>query len=154
MFTLREWKTDGLLNTALIYDVTLTALNREGGIAAAKTIRGRDHLDGSFWNGPRHSRKVAPVAFKAKLEEMIGSPEIQAAIGNASFAGRAPSYDMHAQDTPEAVEPKRGGVPATTPAAQTERPVVTKQRLTCSVTQIVEMKKLGLSDAQIERSCQ
>jgi hypothetical protein len=127
MFTLREWKTDALMSTALLYDVTLEVLSQDGRVLASKVMRGKDDLDGSFWNGPRHARKATPVAFKSKIEAMLSSPDIQAAIGGTSLSRVAEA-----------------------------RPVadVTKSRKICSVAQILQMKQIGLSEAQIESSCE
>lgn len=157
MFTLNEWKTDALLSTALIYDVTLDALSRDGTVTASKTIRGKDDLDGSFWNGPGHGRKATPMAFKAKLESMLGSPEIQAAIGGSSFSVSPVGYTAQpsrAHTTPVIVESPRAEQRAKIPVTQAQTVASGKSGVSCTVNQILEMKKLGLSDAQIERSCQ
>ncbi|MFN5063975.1 MAG: hypothetical protein ACK5GN_14150 [Pseudomonadota bacterium] len=70
LFPFGEWKTDALLSTALIYDVTLDVISPDGRAVVSKVARGKDDLDGSFWNGPGHARKATPVAFRAKLESM------------------------------------------------------------------------------------
>jgi len=68
LLVLREWKTDTYLNTALIYDVSLTVLDDSGKSIVEKTINGRDDLGGSFWNPPAHAKKEVPQAFKKKLK--------------------------------------------------------------------------------------
>jgi hypothetical protein len=156
LFTLREWKTDALLSTALIYDVTLDVISPDGRIVASKVVRGKDDLDGSFWNGPRHARKATPVAFKAKLESMIGSPEIQAALagGGATFVPAVyEGKKQVASSAPKIVEPISDDSPRGVAAvSRAKRP--SAQAASCTVAQILEMKKIGLTDEQIERSCQ
>ncbi len=76
ILTLNEWKSDTYANVALQYDVTLTVLTGEGKNLAEKTIKGRDNLGGSAWNPSAHARKAVPEALKAKLEELLNSPEI------------------------------------------------------------------------------
>jgi hypothetical protein len=73
---LNEWKSDTYQNTALLYDVVLLVLRPDGSIAATERIQGRDDLGGSPWNPPAYSRQAVPIAFKAKIEQLLNSPKI------------------------------------------------------------------------------
>ena len=73
---LNEWKSDTYQNTALLYDVVLMVLKSDGSTAATGEIRGRDNLGGSFVDPPGHSSQAVPIAFKAKLEQLLNSPKI------------------------------------------------------------------------------
>jgi hypothetical protein len=73
---LNEWKSDTYQNTALLYDVVLVVLKPDGSTAATEHIQGRDNLGGSFWNPPGHSSQAVPIAFKAKIEQLLNSPKI------------------------------------------------------------------------------
>ena len=80
LLTLLEWKTDTFNNTALTYDVSLKVFDQNGSELARKTIQGRDHLGGSFWNPPSHAKKVVPSAFAQKLEILFSDPEIERSL--------------------------------------------------------------------------
>jgi len=82
LLVLNEWKADSMQNTALIYAVTLEVLDGDGGVLAEKNLIGKDNLGGSFWNPPAHARRVVPAAFKAKLEMLLNSPEVVAALND------------------------------------------------------------------------
>lgn len=80
LLVLKEWKTDTYGNVALIYDVSLKVLDGSGKPLAEKKVDGRDNLGGSAWNPPAVARKAAPEAFKKKIEEMLNSAEVVAAL--------------------------------------------------------------------------
>ncbi len=80
IFTLTEWKSDTYMNTALIYDVKAEVLDRNGKTIAEREIKGRDDLGGSFMNPPSHAKEAVPVAFKEKIEKLLNSSEIEAAL--------------------------------------------------------------------------
>ena len=83
LLTLREWKSDTMVNTALIYDVTLSVLDRAGRVIAEASLQGRDNLGGSALNPPAHAREAAPRAVKAKLEELLSDPKVASALGSS-----------------------------------------------------------------------
>ncbi|MEK6742340.1 MAG: hypothetical protein AABZ15_01950 [Nitrospirota bacterium] len=80
IFTLSEWKSDTYMNTALLYDIKAEVLNKEGTTLAQKSLNGKDDLGGSFMNPPQHAKEAVPVAFKEKIEKLLKSPEIEAAL--------------------------------------------------------------------------
>jgi len=80
LLTLREWKSDTMMNVGFVYDVTLVVMNREGQIVAKKDLQGRDNLGGSFWSPTGHAKDAVPQAVKAKLEQLLGDPSIASAL--------------------------------------------------------------------------
>jgi len=80
VLTLKEWKSDTMNSTALIYDVKVMVMDRAGNILGESAVSGRDNLSGNFWNPPEHAREAVPLAFKEKLEELLNSPQIVAAL--------------------------------------------------------------------------
>jgi hypothetical protein len=59
-----------------LYDVVLLVLRPDGSTDATERIQGRDDLGGNPWNPPAHSRQAVPMAFKAKIEQLLNSPTI------------------------------------------------------------------------------
>lgn len=76
MFTIYEWKSDTYQNTALIYDVNATIMDREGKVLGESKIEGRDNLRGSFMNPTGHAKEVIPDAFREKIQILINSKQI------------------------------------------------------------------------------
>jgi hypothetical protein len=76
--TLREWKTDTFVDVGLQYEVALVV--KAGAFLAEKRLRGTDNLGGSVTETRAHARRVVPLAFKAKLEELLSDPAVAAAL--------------------------------------------------------------------------
>jgi hypothetical protein len=87
LFVVKEWKSDTLVNTALLFDLSLQVLDGSANIIVERQIGGNDDLGGSAFNTYKHSHTEVPKAFQAKLEEIINSPEIQRALTVSSTAG-------------------------------------------------------------------
>lgn len=72
------------------------------------------------------------MAFKGKLEQLLGDPEVVASLqpksGKVAKIAKAESNDTHS--------------------------LAPSEHTSCSTNQILEMKKLGLSDTQIQKSCE
>ncbi len=83
LLTLQEWKSDTMVNTALIYDLTLSVLDRAGQVIAETRLQGRDNLGGSALNPPAYAREAVPRAVKAKLEELLSDPQVASALGSS-----------------------------------------------------------------------
>jgi hypothetical protein len=81
--TLREWKSDTYMNTTILYDVTLSVLDRSGQVVGESRLKGEDNLGGDFVNPPAHAKTVVPAAFKAKLEQLLGDPAVASAFASA-----------------------------------------------------------------------
>ncbi len=77
LLTLHEWKSDTLTNTALIFNVTLKVFDQSGQVLAEKQLQGRDNLKGSAINPPKHAKKVIPIAFRQKIEELLNDPAVE-----------------------------------------------------------------------------
>ncbi len=77
---LNEWKSDTYTNTALIYNLTLKVMDSEGRVITETTINGRDDLGGDFVNPPSHAKQAVPIAFKAKIEQLLNTKEVLDAL--------------------------------------------------------------------------
>ena len=80
IFILNEWKSDTYTNTALIYNLTLKIMDNEGKVITESTINGRDNLGGDFIDPPSHAKQAVPIAFKAKLEQLLNNKEVLDAL--------------------------------------------------------------------------
>jgi len=76
LLVLREWKSDTMQRTALIFDITMYVLNNFGEFIAEKSLNGRDNLGGSFLNPTGHAKEVVPIAFKEKIESLLNDEVI------------------------------------------------------------------------------
>lgn len=147
IFTVNEWKSDGMVRASVRYDVILSVVDASGGVLATKQIQGNDITSDSIWvlSPPRAARQGSLAALKAKLEELLGSASIVAALNikNSVNSGTA-AYVQNHSSTNVSADP----VPQ-----PTESEVSKSSPGTCSVDQILGMKKIGLTDQQIQRSC-
>ena len=73
---LNEWKADTYMSTTLTYALQALVIDTDGKIIASKKISGSENLGGSAINPPENSRKVVPIAFRRKIEELFSAPEI------------------------------------------------------------------------------
>jgi hypothetical protein len=80
VLSLREWKSDTMVNTALIYEAALRVLDASGELLAESKIAGRDDLGGSAMNPPKHAQKAVPIAAQAKLEALLADPAVAEAL--------------------------------------------------------------------------
>lgn len=76
LIELNEWKADTYMSTTLTYDVRALVIDVDGKVISSKKISGSENLGGSAMNPPEHSRKVVPIAFRRKIEELFSAPEI------------------------------------------------------------------------------
>lgn len=87
LLVVKEWKSDTLVNTALLFDLSIQVLDGSANIIVERQIGGNDDLGGSAFNVYKHSHAAVPKAFQTKLEEIINSPEIQRALTLSSTVG-------------------------------------------------------------------
>ena len=82
LLVLREWKSDTMNRTALIYDVTLSVLNSTTGeVLAEKSIKGNENLGIGFnFLVTDHAKKFIPFAFKKKMEFLLNNRKILKAL--------------------------------------------------------------------------
>lgn len=73
LVTLTEWKSDTMLNTTLIYDVTVLVMNEKGVELARAHSNGRDNI------GPSPHSSVGP-AFSRKFEALFDDEKIVQAL--------------------------------------------------------------------------
>lgn len=77
---LTEWHSDCYQVVWYHYNLVLQVYGSDGNFLGQKVIEGKESLGGSFWNPPKHARKVLPPALKKRLEELFNSPEITAIL--------------------------------------------------------------------------
>lgn len=76
----QEWKTDSLMNTALIYDMTAQVLSGDGTVVAQNHISGRDKITGNVTGDQTRSSASVPAAVSRKLQLLLGHKDIIAAL--------------------------------------------------------------------------
>ncbi|HBM87997.1 MAG TPA: hypothetical protein DD437_05605 [Rhodobiaceae bacterium] len=76
----QEWKTDSLMNTALIYDITARVLLRDGTVVAQNHLSGRDKISGNVTGDQTRANDTVPAAVSRKLQLLLGDKEIIAAL--------------------------------------------------------------------------
>lgn len=76
ILTVNEWKTDVMMNIALIYDLVLQVKNKEGKEIASASIRsnGKEKLSGAGFEG--QNSRVATSAFETKVSRLFNNPSI------------------------------------------------------------------------------
>lgn len=80
LVTYREWKTDSLMNTALIYDITAKVLNGDGTVAAQNHLAGRDKISGNVTGDQTRASASVPLAVSRKLQLLLSNKEIVEAL--------------------------------------------------------------------------
>ena len=77
LVTMREWKSDTMMNTDLHYDVTLTVYDERGNQLAASTIKGSDNLGNLGLVSPREGfSKVTAL----KIDQLFDDEKVRAAL--------------------------------------------------------------------------
>lgn len=76
----REWKTDSLMNTALIYDITAQVLGKDGTVLAQNHLSGRDKISGNVTGDQTRPGDSVPAAVSRKLQLLLGNQDILAAL--------------------------------------------------------------------------
>lgn len=146
LFTIKEWRSDSMVRAALKYDVKVAVVNSAGKVLATDTIQGSDLTSDSIWTlaPARAARKGSEKALKAKLEQLLGSPVIIAALrGNGSkqaLAKKRPAAKVVKRS-------ERSSMPRGASKQQKE------PSSSCTTEQVLRMKEIGLSDKQIKSSC-
>ena len=76
LVTLREWKSDSMMTTALHYDVTLEVMDEKGATLATNAIKGNDNL-GSVGMSPA---PAVTASFSKKFDTLFDDQKIVAAL--------------------------------------------------------------------------
>lgn len=76
----QEWKTDSLVNTALIYDITAKVLQRDGTVVAQNHLSGRDQISGNVTGDQTRASASVPLAVSRKLQLLLSNKEIIEAL--------------------------------------------------------------------------
>ena len=74
--SIKEWKSDTYQSTSLNYDIQVQVIDKSGKVVAKKSISGNENLGGDLINPPSHAKRVIPLAFQTKLEELFADPDI------------------------------------------------------------------------------
>lgn len=80
LLTLAEWKSETLKNTDLYYDLRMYVYDSRGKLLGSRWLKGMDAMDGSFFRAKQKAAHDVPEAFRQKLETLLDSPEIAAAL--------------------------------------------------------------------------
>ena len=74
LLTLREWKSDTYMNTTILYDVTLSVLDRSGQVVGESRLKGEDNLGGDFVNPLRTPRPWCPRPSRPSWSSSLATP--------------------------------------------------------------------------------
>ena len=77
---IKEWKTDTMMRTKLVYDLQLLIVDPAGAVVAGNTVRGADAIGGGM---PRAIGALAQQAFENKIGQLFYPPDIQAGLADA-----------------------------------------------------------------------
>jgi len=81
VLTLQEWKSDTAMRVRLLYDMTMTVLDKTGGVLAEKRLQGDDNLGAASL--PSQVGDIVAAAFKTKLEQLLDDPGVAGALRGA-----------------------------------------------------------------------
>jgi hypothetical protein len=146
LFTIKEWRSDSMVRATVKYDVKIAVVNAAGKVLATDRIQGSDLTSDSIWTiaPARAARKGSERALKAKLEQLLGSPVVTAAL-----RGNTPK--QAAQRSQPTAKPLISY--ERTKATRRVSKLQNKPSGSCSTEQVLKMKEIGLSDEQIKSSC-
>ena len=77
---IREWKTDTMVRTKLVYDLELLIIDADGQVVARNAVRGSDAIGGGM---PRAIGALAQQSFEGKIGQLFYPPDIQAALSDS-----------------------------------------------------------------------
>jgi len=80
MVTYSEWKSDTMMNVAVLYNMTAQVLDKSGTVLAENNISSKETVGSSLINSPAAAAKAVPIAFRRKLEQLLGAKNIMAAL--------------------------------------------------------------------------
>ncbi|MFN2645769.1 MAG: hypothetical protein ABR570_12310 [Burkholderiales bacterium] len=80
LVTINEWKSDTMMNTALLYDLTVRVYDANGAQLAENRIGGKEDLGGSAINPPGHAKEAVPVAYRRKLEQLFNNDAVRQSL--------------------------------------------------------------------------
>jgi len=81
VLTLQEWKSDTAMRVRLLYDMTMTVLDKTGAVLAEKRLQGDDNLGAASL--PSQVGDIVAAAFKTKLEQLLDDPGVAGALRGA-----------------------------------------------------------------------
>ena len=81
VLTLQEWKSDTAMRVRLLYDMTMTVLDKTGAVLVEKRLQGDDNLGAASL--PSQVGDIVAAAFKTKLEQLLDDPGVAGALRGA-----------------------------------------------------------------------
>lgn len=84
LITIREWKADTYNDTSLYFDVSAEVLDSTGALLAQNRIQGSEEIEGSLLNPPAAAKENVPLAYRRKIEQLLNTPPMLAALGPES----------------------------------------------------------------------
>lgn len=76
----KEWKSDSLANSWVIYDVTARIYDRNGKMLGQNHLQGKDAISSSAAMAKSDANNSITQAFQQKIKDLLGGPEIIAAL--------------------------------------------------------------------------
>jgi len=77
---IKEWKTDTMMRTKLVYDLKLFIVDPAGAVVARNAVRGSDTIGGGM---PGAIGALAQQAFEDKIGQLFYPPDIEAGLAGA-----------------------------------------------------------------------
>lgn len=77
---LREWKTDTMINVALIYNIEAEVLDAQGKKLGGASSSGNENLGGDAVNPPGYAGIHVPKAFARVFGQLLSNPDIANAL--------------------------------------------------------------------------
>lgn len=159
LLVIRKWATDVYFKMNLTYDLGVEVIDSAGKPLAEASVAGDDVVDQS--NKEKPKRMSPPVTMASLFGDLLKTNNVRRALlGETAVAPlSAPATVPPAPATP--TSSTRTTAPAATPKAAQAPPSASKplspqpaQAQKCSVDQVMKMKDLQFSDAQIKAACE
>ena len=131
LIEIREWETDTYVKTTLTHDVSLSVMNSAGTILATKNSIGEETL------GSRADRANLATAISSIFGTLVNDPVIVAASKGSVDSPVIPPLTSPTPPTPPNSDVRSGE----------------GKSAGCSVDQVLDMKKTGLSEERIRAAC-
>ena len=168
MFVIRKWDTDLYMNMNLTYDVGLEVVDSSGKLLAEAALKGEDVIDKS--NRQKPKRATPSAAAVALFEDLLKVNNIRAALSGETPAAATPPNGAPTRTATEAAasSPAKSAAPTVSSTSRSdiketqrsqsaptrENPQAAQPERKCSVEQVMKMKDLKISDAQIKAACE
>src|SRR5256885_13519900 len=156
------------MNMNLTYDVGLEVVDSSGKLLAEAALKGEDVIDKS--NRQKPKRATPSAAAVALFEDLLKVNNIRAALSGETPAAATPPNGAPTRTATEAAasSPAKSAAPTVSSTSRSdiketqrsqsaptrENPQAAQPERKCSVEQVMKMKDLKISDAQIKAACE